>query len=99
MNEKLNFNVFFFKNGIFFENCTDCTDFLKNVRIFKKCTDWFKKMYGLYGFKKKNYGLYGFLLKMYGFLYGFVQKSFGHPEYKFLIVQISPKSCLLKEHT
>ena len=45
-------------------------------------------MYGLYGFLKKNvriffrklYGLYGFLLKMYGFLYGFVQKSFGHPE-------------------
>ena len=26
----------------------------------KKCTDWFKKMYGLYGFfKKKLYGLYG----------------------------------------
>ena len=39
---------FFFKNGIFFENCADCTDFLK------KCTDWFKKMYGLYGFLKKN---------------------------------------------
>jgi hypothetical protein len=33
MNEKLNFNVFFFKNGFFFENCADCTDFLK------KCTD------------------------------------------------------------
>ena len=29
------------------------------------------------------YGLYGFLLKMYGFLYGFVQKSFGHPESHF----------------
>jgi len=42
-------------------------------------------MYGLYGFKKKNCTdffrkFYGFLLKMYGFLYGFVQKSFGHPE-------------------
>ena len=25
----------------------------------KKCTDWFKKMYGLYGFlKKKLYGLF-----------------------------------------
>jgi hypothetical protein len=24
-------------------------------------------------------GLYGFLLKMYGFLYGWVQRSFGHP--------------------
>ena len=76
MNEKLNFNVFF-KNGIFFENCTDCTDFLK------KCTD-FKKNVRI-GLKKvriffqKLYGLYGFLLKMYGFLYGFVQKSFGHP--------------------
>ena len=27
--------------------------------FLKKCTDWFKKMYGLYGFKKKKlYGLF-----------------------------------------
>ena len=54
---KIRILMFFFKNGIFFEYCTDCTDFFR-----------------------KLYGLYGFLLKMYGFLYGFVQKSFGHPE-------------------
>ena len=32
MNEKLNFNVFFQK-WVFFENGTDCTDFLKKIRI------------------------------------------------------------------
>jgi len=39
--------MFFFKNGIFFENCADCTDFLKKMYgSFKKCTDctdFFKK--------------------------------------------------------
>ena len=85
MNEKLNFNVVFFKNGIFFENCADKYRFLKKMYgSLKKCTDWFKKMYGFF-LKivrivfRKLYGLYGFLLKMYGFLYGWVQKSFGHP--------------------
>ena len=54
--------------------------FSKIVRIFffyvricsKKCadcTDFFRK-------------LYGFPLKMYGFLYGFFQKSFGHPAFE-----------------
>ena len=81
--------MFFFKNGIFFLNCTDRTDFLKNVRIFEKMYGLVKKMYGLvkkkivrivrFFFRK----LYGFLLKMYGFFYGLVQKSFGHPEYIF----------------
>ena len=33
----------------------------------------------MYGLFFENYGLYGFLLKMYGFLYGCVQKCFGHP--------------------
>ena len=85
MNEKLNFNVFFFKNGIFFENCPDCTDFLKKMYgFFKKCTDctyfFFKIVRIVRIFFRKLHGLYGFLLKMYGFLYGFVQKSFGHPE-------------------
>jgi len=50
--------------GFFKKNCTDCTDFFR-----------------------KLYGLYGFLLKMYGFLYGFVQKSFGHPEYMYLVLK------------
>ena len=46
------------------KKCTDCTDFKKKiVRIVRIV------------FQK----LYGFLLKMYGFLYGWVQKSFGHP--------------------
>ena len=54
---------------------------------------FFRKLYWLYGFLKKCtdctdffrklYGLYGFPLKMYGFLYGFFQKSFGHPVYYF----------------
>ena len=80
--------VLFFLNvriaWIFLENCTDCTDFFVN------CTDFLK----MYGFVQKNvrivriffrklYGLYGFPLKMYGFLYGFFQKSFGHPVYYF----------------
>ena len=44
-------------------------------------------MYGLYGFlNKKLYGLYGFFFrKLYGFLlkiYGFFQKSVGHPAFK-----------------
>ena len=67
--------VLFFLNvriaGIFFENCTDCTDFKKMYGFKKKftdCTDFFLKLYGF------------FFLKMYGFLYGFFQKSFGHPE-------------------
>ena len=78
MNEKLNFNVFFFKNGIFFENCTDCTDFLKNVRNgLKKCTDCTDLFFKIVRIVFRK--LYGFLLKMYGFLYGCVQKSFGHP--------------------
>ena len=88
MNEKLNFNVFFSKMGFFSKIVLIVQIFKKNVRIFKK-------MYGLVQknvrivrifFKKivrivfrKLYGLYGFLLKMYGFLYGWVQKSFGHP--------------------
>ena len=34
MNEKLNFNIFFFKN------CTDCTNVFENCTDFlKKCTD------------------------------------------------------------
>ena len=45
-----------FKNGFIFLKYTDCRDFFR-----------------------KLYGLYGFLLKMYGFLYGFFQKSFDHP--------------------
>ena len=39
--------VLFFLNvriaGIFFENCTDFTDFKKNVRIFKKMYGFFHK--------------------------------------------------------
>ena len=77
---------FFSKIGFFSKIVLIVHVFKKNVRIFKKCMDWFKKMYGLYGFLKKIvrivriffrklFGLYGFLLKMYGF----VQKSFGHP--------------------
>ena len=85
--------MFFFQKRDFFSKIVLIVQiFKKNVRILKKCTDWFKKMYGLYGFfwKKivrivricfrKLYGLYGWLPKMYGFLYGLVQKSFGHPE-------------------
>jgi len=51
-----------------------CTDWFKNVRIFKK-----KNLRIVRIVFRKLYGLYGFLLKMYGFLYGWVQKSFGHP--------------------
>ena len=56
--------IFKKKVRIGLKKCTDCTDFKKKiVRIVRIV------------FQK----LYGFLLKMYGFLYGWVQKSFGHP--------------------
>ena len=75
--------VLFFLNvriaGIFSKIVLIVRIFLKNVRIFKKNTDWpdlFSKIVRIGRiFFRKLYGLYGFLLKMYGFF----QKSFGHP--------------------
>ena len=67
--------------GFSFENGTDCTDFFKKIRIGLKNV-WIVRIFlkiivriVRIVFRK----LYGFLLKMYGFLYGCVQKSFGHP--------------------
>ena len=60
--------------------------------FLKKCTDWFKQMYGLYGFlKKKGTNCTEFYARIvrffinyvyYGFflkMYGFFSKSFVHP--------------------
>ena len=62
--------IFFLKIVLIVRVFKKCTDFLKNVLISSKkctnCTNFFRKLYGLYGL----------LLKMYEFF----QKSFGHPE-------------------
>ena len=51
INEKLNFDVCFFKNGLFFLN-------VRFVRIFFKFTDCTDFLYGLYGFVLKMYGFF-----------------------------------------
>ena len=52
---------FFYQKWDFFRKlCWLYRFFKKMYGSLKKCTDWFKKMYGLYGFFfKKLYGLYG----------------------------------------
>jgi len=101
--------VLFFLNvriaGIFFENCTNCTDFFENCTDLKKIYGFVKKNVRIVRiffskivrivriFFQKLYGLYGFPLKMYGFF----QKSFGHPGTSKLLYNVqvaSMHSCL-----